>query len=51
MVFSLVVVYIAMGFSWKIGMQANGISHELYHVTENLEGIHGNIARMEAHRR
>jgi hypothetical protein len=50
MVFSLVVVYIMMGFTWKIGMQANDIDHELYHVTENIEGIQSNIARMEAHR-
>ena len=39
---------IAMAFSWRLGTQANQIDHQLYHLSENVKGIHKTIARMEA---
>ena len=42
------ILFPAMWWTLHIGQDANNLDHRLYHVTENLEGIHKNIEKMEA---
>lgn len=51
MLFSLSILFIAMGITLRIGRVANEYDHQLYHMTEDLEGLQQNVHAMEVSRR
>ena len=48
LLFAMVLLGISLFWSYRVGVQANGLDHILYHETENLKGIRKHVAEMEA---
>ncbi|MEP6754814.1 MAG: hypothetical protein ABJA67_04870 [Chthonomonadales bacterium] len=48
LIISLVILAGAAFWTYKIGMQANNLEHELYHSTEHVGSLTRTIAKMEA---
>lgn len=47
---SLAILGGCMWATWQIGLQANDVSHRLYHLTENNTGMRHHLARIGAAR-
>ena len=45
---AVVILSISLAWSYRIGLQANGLDHILFHESENLKGIRKHVAEMEA---